>query len=292
MTNTRLYILDRYLQPVPIGVPGELYIEGPGLARGYLRRPGLTAERFVPNPFGHPGTRLYRTGDLVQFFRDGNIEFLGRTDHQVKIRGYRIELGEIEASLEEHGAVLRCVVLAREDAPGETQRGPGTDKRLVAYVIPRAMPGPKVGELRSFLSEKLPQYMVPSSFVYLDVLPLAPSGKVDRNALPAPDERRPELDGAFVAPRTSVEVGLAEIWAAVLGFDQVGIHDDFFELGGHSLLATVVVSRARDAFGVDIALRTLFETPTIAGLAERVEVVRTLVQGFEDEPEVGGLGRV
>jgi acyl-coenzyme A synthetase/AMP-(fatty) acid ligase/acyl carrier protein len=293
IANTQIHLLDQHLQPVPIGVPGELYIGGDGLARGYLRRPALTAERFVPNPFGgRPGTRLYRTGDVARYLPDGNIEFLGRADSQVKVRGFRIELGEIETVLEQHPAVRQCVALAREDTPGDSSPVLGTGRRLVAYVVPKQMPGPTLSELRSFLKEKLPQYMLPSAFVFLDTLPLTPSGKVDRAALPAPDQIRPELEKTFVAPRTPVEIMLAEIWAKVLGLNEVGVHDDFFELGGHSLLATQVISRVRDALHVEIPLRSLFERPTVAGLAERIEVFRILAQARQDHPRAGVVGRV
>jgi acyl carrier protein len=230
------------------------------LARGYLNRPALTAEKFIENPFSdEPGARLYRTGDLARYLPDGNIEFLGRVDYQVKIRGFRIELGEIEAVLDQHPAVRKVVVLAREDTPG--------DKRLVAYLVPNQEQAHTASELRMFLKEKLPEYMVPSAFVTLDALPLTPIGKVDRRALPAPDRSRPELGGTFVAPRTSVEERLAGIWAQVLGLERVGIHDNFFELGGHSLLATRVISRTCDAFRVELPLRSLFEAPTVADLA-------------------------
>jgi amino acid adenylation domain-containing protein len=258
--NTQVYLLDMHLQPAPVGVPGELYIGGDGLARGYLNRPELTEERFVGNPFSNdPKSRLYRTGDIARYLPDGNIEFLGRLDDQVKIRGYRIELGEIEAVLAQYPAVREAVVLAREESPG--------DKRLVAYVVPNLNPAPASHALRSFLKEKLPDYLVPSAFVFLDSLPLTPHGKVDRKALPAPEQSRPELDETFSAPRTAVEGPLAGIWAEVLKIDKVGIHDNFFDLGGHSLLATQVVSRIRRSLRVEVPLRTMFEAPTIAGLA-------------------------
>jgi acyl carrier protein len=241
-------------------VPGELHIGGVGLARGYLNRPELTAERFIPNPFSdEPNARLYKTGDLARYLPDGNIEFLGRMDHQVKIRGFRVELGEIEAVLGQHPTVRETVVMAREDVLGE--------KRLVAYVVPNQAQAPPISELHHFLKEKLPEYMVPAAFVFLDALPLTPNGKVDRRALPAPDRSRPELGRTFVAPRTFVEEGLARIWAEVLRLERVGIHDNFFELGGHSLLATQVISRMCDAFQVELPLRSLFEAPTVADLA-------------------------
>jgi amino acid adenylation domain-containing protein len=261
--NARIYILDNALRPLPIGVAGHMYIGGVGLARGYLNRPELTAEKFIADPFSaEPGARLYKTGDLARYLPDGNIEFLGRDDHQVKIRGFRIELGEIEAALGQYPAVRHAVVLARGDAPRE--------KRLVAYVVAEST----ADELRRFLKDKLPEHMVPAVFVLLDALPLLSNGKVDRNALPAPERTRPELGGAFVAPRTTTEELLAEIWAQILDIEQVGIHDNFFDLGGHSLLATQLVSRMRDAFQVEIPLRRLFEFPSVAGLAESIEAVR------------------
>jgi len=264
ISNTQIYLLDRYLNPVPIGVRGELHIGGDGLARGYLNRPELTAERFIPDPFSaEPGARLYKTGDLARYLPDGNIEFLGRLDQQVKVRGHRIELGEIEAVLGLHAGVREAVVVAREDVPG--------DKRLVAYlVVAQEQRAPSTGELRSYLKQKLPEYMVPQAFVMLDALPLTPNGKVDRRALPAPDEARPELAQQYVAPRNAVEEVVADIWAEVLKVEQVGIHDNFFELGGHSLLATQVISRVRRAVQVELPLRALFEDPTVAGLSHRL----------------------
>ena len=268
IANTQIYILNSFLHPVPIGVQGELYIGGAGVARGYLNRPELTAEKFIPDPFSAaPGARMYRTGDLARYRPDGNIEFLGRADHQVKIRGFRIELGEIEAALGQHPAVREAVVLAREDAAR-------AEKRLVAYVVAEREPLPTTTDLRNFLKEKLPEYMVPAVFVLLDALPLMPNGKIDRRALPSPDRSRPELDKAFVAPRTPTEELLAEIWAQLLDLERVGIHDNFFDLGGHSLLATQLVSRMRETFQVEIPLRRLFEVPTVAGLAESIEAAR------------------
>ena len=265
--NARVYILDDLLRLLPIGVAGNLYIGGVGLARGYVRRPDLTAEKFIPDPFsGEPGARLYKTGDLARYLPDGNIEFLGRIDYQVKIRGFRIELGEIEGTLGQHPAVREAIVLVQEDGPGE--------KRLVAYVAAEGEARPTANELRGFLKDKLPEHMVPAVFVLLDAFPLTANGKVDRRALPTPDGRRPELDEAFVACRTPTEELLAEIWGQVLGVERVGIYDNFFQLGGHSLLATQVVSRIREAFQVEMPLRRLFETPTVAGLAENIDVGR------------------
>ncbi|MFQ5794231.1 MAG: amino acid adenylation domain-containing protein, partial [Candidatus Bipolaricaulia bacterium] len=275
--NTQIYILDAHLQPVPISVPGELYIGGVSLARGYHGRPALTGERFIPDPFSdEPGARLYKTGDLARYRPDGNIEFLGRNDDQVKIRGFRIEPGEIEAVLGEHPAVHEVVVLAREDAPG--------NRRLVAYLVVDQEPAPSTTELRRFLQQKLPEYMVPSAFVVLDALPLTPNGKVDRRALPAPDPTRPELERTFNAPRTSIEERVAGIWTELLGVEQVGVYDNFFELGGHSLLATQVISRVRDTFQVELPLRRLFELPTVAGLAESIEATRLTGQGLNVPP--------
>ncbi|WP_338282824.1 amino acid adenylation domain-containing protein, partial [Corallococcus caeni] len=262
LEGTQAYVLDTHGQPVPVGVPGELYLGGEGLARGYLGQPGLTAERFVPNPYGAAGTRLYRTGDKARWGRDGTLEYLGRMDFQVKVRGFRIELGEVETALGEQPTVRDVVVVVREDAPG--------DKRLVAYVV--AQPGHTVesAALRSALKGRLPEYMVPSAFVVLEALPLNANGKVDRKALPKP-EAGAERTRQYVAPRTKTEEVLTNIWAQVLGAKQVGVEDSFFELGGHSLLATQAVSRIRTAFNIDLPLRALFESPTVAELARKVE---------------------
>ena len=266
IANTRAYVLDRRLEPVPIGVPGELYLGGAGVARGYLGRPALTAERFVPDPFGpsagaEPGGRLYRTGDRARWRPDGTLEFLGRLDQQLKLRGFRIEPGEIETVLGQHPAVRTAVVIAREDVPG--------DVRLVAYVVPEGAPVDG-GELRRFLEQRLPEYMVPAAIVVLESLPLMPNGKLDRGALPPPDSTEPRDREDFVAPRTPVEEMLAGIWATVLRLERVGIRDNFFALGGHSLLATQVISRVRTAIGIELPLHALFEDPTVAGLATRV----------------------
>jgi len=277
----QVYVLDRDLQPVPVGVQGELYIGGVGLARGYLNRPELTAEKFIPSPFSEaPGARLYKTGDLVRYLLDGNLAFLGRLDHQVKIRGFRIELGEIEAVLRQHPAVQECVVLAREDTPG--------DLRLVAYVIQDThyQPEPSLTEFRRFVQKKLPEHMVPSALVLLDALPLTPNGKVDRRALPAPEQARPDLEGGFVAPRTPVEEVLVGIWADVLNLKRIGIHDDFFDLGGHSLKAAQVRARMCDAFQLELPLRSLFEMPTIAELALTIERSRIEEEGDEDLSQI------
>jgi acyl carrier protein len=222
-----------------------------------------------------PGARLYRTGDLVRYRADGNIEFLGRIDHQVKVRGFRIELGEIEAVLSRHVGLREAVVLAREITSATASLGdaPG-DLRLVAYVAPKQDPAPSMGELRSFLRTTLPDYMVPSAFVYLEELPVSPSGKVDRASLPEPQGARPDLEREYVAPRTELEETVAAIAAELLGIDRVGVHDSFFELGGHSLLATQFVSRAREAFDIELPLRTLFEHPTVAELALEIEAAQ------------------
>jgi amino acid adenylation domain-containing protein len=263
IANTQIYILDEDLQLVPVGESGELHIGGVGLARGYLNHPELTAEKFIPNFFSSDcNARLYKTGDLARYMSDGNIEFLGRIDDQVKIRGFRIELGEIEATLDRHPALQQTVVIAREDVPG--------DKRLVAYVVVNHEQIKSRSELRSFLLDKLPDYMVPAAFVFLDFLPLNPNGKIDRRALPAPDTSDFIDVNSFVAPRNPTEEVLAAIWAQVLGFQRLGIHDNFFELGGHSLHATQVISRTRQAFNLEIPLQLLFETPTIADLARAI----------------------
>ncbi len=269
IANTSVHLLDRSGGLVPVGVAGELHIGGSGLARGYLRRPDLTAERFVPNPFAaEPGARLYRTGDLAKRRADGDLEVLGRIDHQVKIRGFRVELGEIEAVLAGDPAVRLAVVLMREDTPG--------DQRLVAYVVWRGADR-NAGRLREALQRRLPAYMVPGVLVELESLPLTPSGKVDRRALPKPGGERPDLERPYAAPRSETEATLAEVWCAVLRLDQVGVHDDFFELGGHSLLATQVVSRLRDRFGLELPLPVLFQETTLERLAARIERERTAV---------------
>ncbi len=260
IANAQTYLLDEKLRPVPIGVAGELYIGGAGLSRGYLKRPDLTAERFIPHPFSaEPGARLYKTGDLACYLSDGKIKFLGRADHQVKLRGFRIELGEIEMVLGQHPAVQDKVIIVREDVPG--------DSRLVAYFVPRQKPAPGVNELRSFLREQLPEYMVPSTFVVLEQLPLTRHGKVDRQALPAPESQRPELQAAYLAPRTKLEEIIAAIWQEVLRVDKVGVNDNFFDLGGHSLLMVQVHSKLRETFSKDISLIEMFRNPTISSLA-------------------------
>jgi amino acid adenylation domain-containing protein len=263
--DRQVYILDLYGHPTPIGVPGELCLGGAYLARGYLNQPELTADRFIPNSFSHkPGERLYKSGDLARYLPDGTIEFLGRIDQQVKMRGFRIELGEIEAVLGQQPAVQEVVVIAREDDPGS--------KRLVAYLV--ANPTPAIAALRDFMRQKLPEYMVPGAFVFLDALPVTTTGKVDRRALPAPDKVRPGVENAYIAPRTPIEAQLTEIAAQLLGVARVGIDDNFFDLGGHSLLATQFLSRIRASFQVEVPLRSLFEKPSIAQIAADVEQAR------------------
>src|SRR5215831_1038134 len=262
--NTQIYLVDEQLQPVRVGIAGELLIGGVGLARGYLRRPGITAERFIPNPFSpEPGARLYRTGDLARYLPDGRIEFLRRVDHQVKVRGYRIEVGEIENALGGHPGVLQCVVMAREDMPGNQQ--------LVAYLVADQEHPVNAAELRQILQTKLPRYMIPTAYFFLEKLPLTPNGKVDRKALSQMEMaqgRTIEVSRSFPNPVAEV---LASIWADVLGIDAVGLQDNFLELGGHSLLATRVFSRVREAFQVDLPIRALFDAPTLAELTMAVE---------------------
>jgi amino acid adenylation domain-containing protein len=296
ITNVEIYLLDDDLQPVPMGEIGELHIGGLGLATGYLNRLDLTKEKFIPNPFAdlgledsefsdrvsptenrdeyeyinpqskiyrHPkSNRLYKTGDLGRYLPDGNIEFLGRIDHQVKIRGFRIELGEIEAMLSQHPGLQQSLVIAREDVPG--------DKRLVAYVVAHPEQIPTQDELRRFLLDKLPEYMVPAAFVFMDAIPLNPNGKVDRHALPAPDSSSFSRSTSFIAPSTPTEEILAPIWEEVLGLKQIGVEDNFFELGGHSLLATQVISRVRQTLSIEVTLGLLFEKPTIASFARAI----------------------
>ena len=272
ISETRVFLLDGGLRPVPVGVVAELYIGGEGVARGYLNRPDWTAERFVPDPSGRePGGRLYRTGDRARYRPTGEIEFLGRIDRQVKVRGFRIEPGEIEAVLRSHAGISEAVVVVREDVPG--------DRRLVAYVVPRR-PGevPGGAELRALLASRLPEPMLPAAIVVLAELPLTPNGKVDRRALPSPEPER-GLEPAAPCFRTLTEELLAAIWSEVLGVERIGGRDDFFELGGHSLLATQVVSRIRESFRVELPLRALFEAPTVVELADRIE--RVLAAGEE-----------
>ncbi len=278
VANVRTYVFDKRKRPVPAGVPGELHIGGACLARGYVGRPDLTSEKFVPDPFGsESGSRMYKTGDLCRHLPDGNIEFIGRADHQVKIRGFRIELGEIGAVLSGHPSVRDSVVIVRE--------APSGDRQLAAYVVGET----GASELRDHLRNKLPDYMIPAHFVFMEALPLTPNGKIDRKALPDPDmsETREE----HIPPRNPTEEAIASIWADVLGRERVGVRDDFFELGGHSLLATQVVSRLREAFQVEVPLRTLFEAPTVIALGEYIDTVcwadqsRETVDDITDEEE-------
>jgi amino acid adenylation domain-containing protein len=259
--NTQIYLLDSHMQPVPIGVPGEMHIGGVGLAQGYLNRPELTDDKFIPNPFiQEQGARMYKTGDLARFLPNGNIEFLGRGDYQVKIRGFRIELGEIEAVLSQHPSIVQTVVIAYEHIPG--------DKRLVAYVVLNQHTTATISELRRFLKEKLPEYMVPSVFVLLEALPLTPSGKVNRSALPAPEQVLQEPEATFVAPRDNLEQKLLQIWEEVLGIQPIGIMDNFFDLGGHSLLAIRLFALIEKKFAKKLPLATLFQSNTVESLAK------------------------
>ena len=263
--NTQIYILDEHLRQVSMGEPGELYIGGAGLAKGYLNRPELTAERFIPHPFSdEPGARLYKTGDLARYLPDGQIAFLGRVDYQIKIRGYRVELGEIEAILNQYPAVRQAVVIAREDS------SPG-DKRLVAYIVPASGAHITKSSLRETLIKHLPDYMIPSAFVQLEVFPVTPNGKVDRAALPAPDATNTLRDEKIIAPSTPLEEQLAGIVATLLNIEQVGIDDNFFLLGGHSLLATQIILQVAEVFGIELALRSLFEAPTVRQLAAEID---------------------
>jgi amino acid adenylation domain-containing protein len=261
IANDEIYILDQHLEPTPIGVPGELCIGGTGLAKGYLNQPQQTAERFVSHPFSKlTSARLYRTGDLARFLPDGNVEFLGRIDHQVKIRGFRVEPAEIEAMLKQHPAVKQSVIVPYEDKAGE--------KRLAAYIV--AAKAPTSEELRAFLLQQLPEYMVPSAFLAIDSIPLTPNGKVDLRALPSPEEGQAKVEREFIAPRNPAEEKLVGIWTEVLKLPQVSVNDNFFELGGHSLLATQIISRIRNTFRVQLPLHSFLETPTVSDLAEKI----------------------
>ena len=289
ITNAKVYVLDELLNPTPCGVAGELHIGGVGLARGYLNRPDLTAERFIPNPFSSAGgERLYKTGDVARILPDGTVEFLGRRDEQVKLRGYRIELGEIEQALNAHPQVRESAAIVREDKPG--------DQRLVAYVVPRSellyqteieTDGSNLspetltsGALQNYLRERLPDYMVPSTFVRLEKLPTLANGKIDRKALPAPDNTRRDRADTYVAPRNHIEERLTEFWSEILGIERIGIIDNFFDLGGHSLLATQAISRIRETFQVDLSLRSFFAAPTIAALS--VSIAENLAAQVSD----------
>ena len=260
ISNTQGYVLDRRGRPLPVGIPGELHLGGMGLARGYLGRPDLTAEKFIPDPFSvEPGARMYRTGDLARFLSDGRIDFLGRIDLQVKIRGYRIELGEVEAVLNEYPLVKTCVVVAREEADD--------DKRLVAYIVAREGQEPGYLELRNFLRTRLLEHMIPSAFVLLDEMPLTPNGKINRRALPAPEVLRPEIEQRYIAPRNDIEVTLVELWQEVLGINPIGVSDNFFDVGGHSLKATRLLSKVHSIFRTQLPLSVVFEATTVEALA-------------------------
>jgi acyl-CoA synthetase (AMP-forming)/AMP-acid ligase II len=277
IANTQVYLLDEHLRPVPPGSPGELYIGGVGVATGYLRRPELTAERFLPHPWSaEPGARLYKTGDLARYLPDGQLEFLGRLDYQIKLKGYRIEPGEIVAALNEHPAVQASAVLAREDAPG--------DKRLVAYVV--LTPGAVVtaDRLRARLAARLPEYMLPACFVRLETLPTTANGKLDRAALPAPEEATLLANEVSAMPSTPTEARLVELIAPLLGLEQLGVEEDIFLLGGHSLLGTQLIVRVAETFGVELSLRTLFSKPSIRELAVEIErVVRDRLASMSEE---------
>jgi len=266
VANTQVYVLDGNMQPVPVGVPGELFIGGVQVGRGYWRRPELTNERFIPDPFGASG-RLYRTGDVVRWLPDGVLEYLGRTDQQVKVRGFRIELGEIESVIAEDLRVKQVAVIAREDVPG--------DQRLIGYISARDGEHLQIADLRAQLSKRLPEYMVPSDFQQLDEFPLTPNGKVDRKALPALERVHPvgAQEHQYEQPRTDVESAVVAMWEEVLRVPRVGINDNFFELGGHSLLAAGVMTRVRERYSIALPLRTIFEAPTVAAFANRIETM-------------------
>ena len=266
--DLRLLLLDPHGAPVPVGVPGEIHVGGAGVARGYLNRDELTAERFLPDPYSPTGGRLYRSGDLARRLENGELEYLGRIDDQVKLRGYRIELGEIEAVLTGHPDVIECAVIAREDIPG--------DKRLVAYIVTDQS---TTDHVRTYLKRHLPDYMIPAHFTPLPKLPLTANGKIDRNALPAPDLEASDARTQHVAPRTPTESRIAAIWGEALGIPSPGVHDNFFDAGGHSLKAAQIVTKLRSALEVDVATRHLFEQPTIAGLAEIVDVLAVAAAG-------------
>ncbi|MGB8507612.1 MAG: non-ribosomal peptide synthetase, partial [Pyrinomonadaceae bacterium] len=287
LPNTQALLLDAHLRPVPAGMVGDLYLSGASLARGYLDA-GLTAERFIPDPFGErAGGRLYRTGDLATYLPDGRLDFISRSDDQVQIRGMRVQLKEVESVLGRHEDVRQALVLARDDERG--------DRRLVAYVVPRPERAPAPARLREFLKESLPDYMMPSAFVMLDALPLTVTGKIDRLMLPAPDDARPAQEDAYLAPRTPLEIVVAEVWAEVLRLEQVGVGDNFFDLGGHSMLVTQVLVRLRDLLGVELSLQLFFESPTVEQLAvtllrhaeqpERVEKTAELLLAVAELPD-------
>jgi acyl-coenzyme A synthetase/AMP-(fatty) acid ligase/acyl carrier protein len=280
LANTQFYILNKNLQPVPVGVAGELHIGGDGLARGYFNRPELTAEKFIRVPSVSEKT-IYKTGDLARYLPDGSVECLGRSDHQVKIRGFRIELGDIESALRKKTGINEALVMAREDVPG--------DKRLVAYLATQNANAPAISSLRDFLKTKLPDYMVPSAFVFLEKFPLTPSGKIDRKALPAPEQTRPDLEKQFEALGTPLEIDVAQIWSDVFHIDRIGRDDNFFELGGHSLIAIQIIARIRKKLGVELALPAIFKAPTVARLAE---TILEMLLANADEEELRWLDQV
>jgi len=267
ITNFAMYILDGNLNPLPEGIPGELYISGIGLARGYHNKPELSAENFIPNPFASVhGSRMYRSGDLVKYMQSGEIEFIGRVDNQIKLRGFRIELGEIESVISSYPIINETIAIAREDSPGITQ--------IVAYMISSNKESVDLGDLRAFIRTKLPEYMVPVTFVLLDEFPLSPSKKIDYKALPVPDVSNKTTKVEYVEPRNETEKIIAQIGMELLGIQKMGIHDNFFELGGHSLLATQYVSRIKSSLGKEISLKTLFEYPTIAKLVIQLNLIQ------------------
>ena len=266
ISNTRVYVMDDFQQLIPLGVKGELLLGGDGLAWGYLNQPAMTAEKFIPDPTNTTlGARLYRTGDQVRWRREGTLEFIGRLDNQIKIRGFRIELGEIETVLQEHPNISKAIVLYHKDIPGIP--------RLVAYVLPASEEHLTPNNFRNYLKAKLPAYMVPATFILLKELPLNPNGKIDKRALPLPNEVIQPDQTPFVAPKTEIEKQLASIWQDVLEITCIGIQDNFFDLGGHSLMATQMVSRIRKKWSIDLKLTTFFESPTIQQLSEGIEAL-------------------
>lgn len=278
IANTQVYLLDKRLEPVPVGVPGELYIGGVGVSRGYWNRPDLTAAAFIPDPYGpKPGGRLYRTGDVARHDSDGVLEFMGRVDHQVKIRGHRIEMEEIEGALCELEVVQNAVVTVRERA--------GEDKRLVGYIIPRIGSQPTSATLRAALSAHLPDHMIPTTFVLLERFPLTPNGKVDRRALPDIGQVPALMEAAHASPASPTEEHIIQIWKEVLAIDQLTVTDNFFDLGGHSLLAIQVVSRLNEVFKKEFSVAALFESPTIAKLA-------TLIDSQSTDGQQDAIGQV
>jgi acyl-coenzyme A synthetase/AMP-(fatty) acid ligase/acyl carrier protein len=273
LENAQIYLLDEQLKPVPLGETGELYVGGSRLARGYLNQPDLTAEKFISNPFSsEPNTRLYKTGDLARYLPDGTLETLGRSDFQVKIRGFRVELSEVEAAIDQHAAISKTIVAAH----------PPENPHLIAYLVPQQGQLPTVSELHNFLKTKLPDYMIPATFIFIDAFPLNPNDKLDRQALPAPGKTRPILETAYQGPESPLEVQLITLFAELLNIDRVGVNDNFFELGGHSLLATKLISRIRNIFKVEISLRRLFKAPTVTALARNI-IDQQLATTTDDE---------